>query len=309
MNSFNAVVGQYGVGLVFAATLAARLGAPVPAAPFVVVAGGLSASGAVSLPQVIACAAIASLLGDGAWFLAGRRYGYRMLRMLCRISMSPDSCVRQSESLIGRWGGSSLIAAKFLPGLSVVAAPMTGALGMAAREFIGFELLASALWALVFAYLGVIFSADITRVLDAISDLGLGAAIVLAAVAVAYLAQRYARRKASMRDRSVPRITVSDLAELMLKDDELSIVDVRSSSVLALDSRRIPGAVPVELGRIRAWAEAQPRDRQIVLYCNCPNEASAARASRMLLESGFASARPLAGGLDEWVNAGHRVER
>ncbi|MEP7058428.1 MAG: DedA family protein/thiosulfate sulfurtransferase GlpE [Caldimonas sp.] len=309
MTPISAVVAQYGVGLVFATTLAARLGAPVPAAPFIVVAGGLAASGAMSLTQVIACATIASVIGDGAWFLAGRRYGYRMLRMLCRISMSPDSCVRQSETLIGKWGGSSLIAAKFLPGLSVVAAPMTGALGMSAREFIGFELLGSLLWAGVFAALGVVFRHDIARVLDSIADLGLDAALIVGAAAAAYLAQRYLRRRASLRDRNVPRITVGDLSELMQNGVDLTVVDVRSSSVLELDPRRIPGAVPVELGRIRTWAQHQPRDRHIVLYCNCPHEASAARASRLLLERGFASARPLAGGLDEWINAGQQVER
>src|SRR6186713_1783900 len=199
MTGIDAIVAQYGVALVFAATLAARLGAPVPAAPFLVVAGGLSTSGSISLLHVVVFATLASALGDAAWYVAGRRYGYRILRLLCRVSMSPDSCVRQSESLIGKWGGSALIGAKFLPGLSVVAAPMTGALGMTAREFLGFELLGSVIWALAFAYLGVLFSHDIHRVLESIANLGLGAALVLTLVVLAYLAIRYVRRRASLR--------------------------------------------------------------------------------------------------------------
>jgi membrane protein DedA with SNARE-associated domain/rhodanese-related sulfurtransferase len=308
MTGVDAFVAQYGVGLVFVATLAARLGAPVPAAPFVVVAGGLSAGGALSIVQVIVFATIASMLGDGAWYLAGRRYGYRILRMLCRISMSPDSCVRQSESLIGKWGGSALIGAKFLPGLSVVAAPMTGALGMTGREFLGFELIASLVWSLAFAYLGVVFSHDINRVLESISNLGVGTALVLSIVAVAYLAMRYVRRRASMRDQSIPRISVDDLAGLLNTGEEVLIVDVRSTGAVELDARRIPGAVPVELKRIRQWAESLPRERHIVLYCNCPNEASAARASRVLIDHGFVRARPLAGGLEEWVKSGRHVD-
>ncbi len=308
MTSFNEVVAHYGIALVFFATLISRLGAPVPAAPLVVIAGGLSASGALSLPGVVAFAALASLIGDGAWFLGGRRYGYRILRMLCQISMSPDSCVRQSESLISQWGGSSLIAAKFLPGLSVVAAPMAGALGMSSRVFIGFEVLASGIWALGFATLGVVFSNDITRVLQDLSNLGVGAAVLVGLVALIYLALRYARRRLALRDRSIPRITVAELAQLIVEGNSPLVVDVRAAGVLELDPRRIPGAVPVELGRIQAWARELPRDRQIVLYCNCPNEASAARASRLLLNHGFNKARPLAGGLDAWVTAGYGIE-
>ena len=309
MTGIDAIVAQYGVGLVFVATLAARLGVPVPAVPFLVVAGSLSTGGAISLVHVVVFATIASTLGDGAWYLAGRRYGYRILRLLCRVSMSPDSCVRQSESLIGKWGGSALIGAKFLPGLSVVAAPMTGALGMTAREFLGFELLGSAIWALAFAYLGVLFSRDIHRVLESIANLGLGAALVLLLVVLAYLAIRYVRRRASLRDQSIPRISVGDLAGRLGAGEDVVIVDVRSTGALDLDARRIPGAVPVELKRIPQWAEGVPRERTIVLYCNCPNEASAARASRVLLDHGFLSAHPLAGGLEEWVRAGHPIDR
>jgi membrane protein DedA with SNARE-associated domain/rhodanese-related sulfurtransferase len=309
MTGVDAIVAQYGVGLVFVATLAARLGAPVPAVPFLVVAGGLSTGGAISLVHVVVFASVASTLGDGAWYLAGRRYGYRILRLLCRVSMSPDSCVRQSESLIGKWGGSALIGAKFLPGLSVVAAPMTGALGMTAREFLGFELLGSVIWALTFAYLGVLFSHDIHRLLESIANLGLGAALVLLLLALAYLALRYVRRRASLRDQSIPRISVRDLAGLLDAGEDVVIVDVRSTGALDLDARRIPGAVPVELKRVRQWAEDVPRERTIVLYCNCPNEASAARASRLLLDHGFLRAHPLAGGLEEWVRAGHRIDR
>jgi len=308
MTGVDAFVAQYGVGLVFAATLAARLGAPVPAAPFLVVAGGLSTGGALSIIQVIVFATIAGMLGDGAWYLAGRRYGYRILRLLCRVSMSPDSCVRQSESLIGNWGGSALIGAKFLPGLSVVAAPMTGALGMTAREFLGFEVLGSALWAVVFAYLGVLFSDDIQRLLDLIANLGLGAALVLLLAVIVYLATRYVRRQASLRDQSIPRISVGDLAGWLDAGEDVVIVDVRSSGAVDLDARRIPGAVPVELKRVRRWAEGLPRERRIVLYCNCPNEASAARASRLLLDHGFRRASPLAGGLEEWVRTGHPID-
>ena len=142
--------------------------------------------------------------GDSAWFIAGRRYGYRMLKLLCRISISPDSCVSQSESFFGRWGGSSLLAAKFLPGVSVVAPPMAGALGMSTLGFVGFDLLASAIWAVAFLALGLVFSNQVQGVLDVLSTAGGGTLAALALLLVAYLLLRWWRRRYFLRE-SEPR--------------------------------------------------------------------------------------------------------
>src|SRR5690606_598969 len=109
------ITGDQALWLVFLTTLAARIGLPVPAAPLLVVVGGLAATGQLSLAVLLVVAVIANLLGDSVWFYGGRSHGARVMRLLCRMSLSPDSCVRQSESLIARWGGSSLIAAKFVP--------------------------------------------------------------------------------------------------------------------------------------------------------------------------------------------------
>jgi len=163
---------DHGVLIVFAATLAARIGMPVPASPLLVVAGGLAESGTLSWPVAALAAIVANVIGDALWFEAGRRHGHRVMRLLCRISLSPDSCVRQSEALIGRWGGSSLIAAKFVPGVSVVAAPMAGALQMPWLRFLGFELLAAAVWTLLFLGIGAVFSSQIQQVLDVMASTG-----------------------------------------------------------------------------------------------------------------------------------------
>ncbi|PNG53937.1 DedA family protein [Variovorax sp. B4] len=146
MNDLVALLSAQGAAVVFLATLATRLGAPVPAAPFLVVAGGLAVDGQLSFIAVMLASVLGNILGDGAWFLAGRRWGYRVMRFLCRVSLSADTCVRRSESILGRWGGLSLIAAKFVPGVSVVAPPMAGALGMSNARFLAYETLAAAIW-------------------------------------------------------------------------------------------------------------------------------------------------------------------
>lgn len=309
MSPLVSLVIAHGTLLVFAATLAARIGAPVPAAPFLVIAGGLAVGGQISWITALVAAIVASLIGDGLWFWAGRSQGYRVLRLLCRISISPDTCVSQSEAFILRWGGSSLIAAKFVPGVSVVAPPMAGALGMSLATFIGFETLSAAIWAALFLGLGWAFADQIQRVLELLSALGVAAAIVLALVTTAYLALRYWRRRLALAGLNVPRIAVAELRTLIDSGRALVIVDVRSDAARSIDERRIPGAIGIELAAVvERIAQAHPFDTELVLYCNCPNEASAADAAARLAARGFKRARALTGGLDAWVASGHAIE-
>ena len=304
MRDLIALLVDHGIMIVFAATLAARIGLPVPASPLLVIAGGLAAAGQLSGVAALLVSVTANIIGDGIWFQAGRWHGRRVLRLLCRISLSPDSCVRRSETLITRWGGSSLIAAKFLPGISVVAAPMSGALGLSLRGVVVFESIAAPLWTAAFLGLGMVFSDQIQQVLDAMAGTGAVASTLLVAVLVALLAGRYWRRRSLLHDLAMARITVDDLNELMRDGESPLIIDVRSGAAMDLDERRIPGAISITLEQISSRASELPRERQIVVYCNCPNEVSAARAARILSAEGLQQVRPLAGGLEAWIAAG-----
>eukprot|EP01136_Pigoraptor_vietnamica_P002700 Opistho-1_new@31011 len=206
---------QHGVLLVFVVTLAARIGAPLPAAPLLVVAGGLAAAGDLSWPLALFMAILANVLGDGVWYQAGRAYGHRVMKLLCRISLSPDSCVRQSETLIARWGGSSLLAAKFLPGISVVAAPMAGALGMSLPRFLAFDVLAGALWSGVFLVLGFLLSDQIQQTLDMLASAGIYALLALLLIVAGLVARRWWRRRRFLRDVETARISVDEAIALI----------------------------------------------------------------------------------------------
>lgn len=305
------LVTTHGALLVFVATLAARIGAPVPAAPLLVVAGGLSAVGVVSLPLAFAVAVAANVLGDGLWFWAGRAQGHRVLGLLCRWSLSPDSCVRQSEALVARWGGSSLVAAKFVPGVSVVAAPMAGAMGMSLGRFVASDALGGALWSGVFLGLGVVFAGEVERLLVALASAGTTATLMLLAALAGFIAWRWWRRRRFLREAAVPRIAADELQALIdaTGDGQPAplIIDVRSLAAAELDTRHIPGALIADLDGIAARAASLPHDREIVTYCNCPNEASAATAALRLQAAGLPRVRPLAGGLEGWAAAGRTV--
>jgi membrane protein DedA with SNARE-associated domain/rhodanese-related sulfurtransferase len=302
------LVVTHGILLVFLATLAARVGAPIPAAPFLVIAGGLAAMGQMSWVAALVAAIVASNLGDGLWFWAGRRHGYRVLRLLCRISISPDSCVRQSEAFILRWGGRSLIAAKFVPGVSVVAPPMAGAMGMSVLAFLGFATLSAALWAGLFLGMGWVFAYQIQQALDMLSTFGTVAAALLLLIAAAYLALRWWRRRLFLQGVAMPRVQVEELRALIDAGTPPTIIDVRSGAAREIDDRRIPGAIVAALADIEKATRELPRHDELVLYCNCPNEASAATAARRLAAAGFTRVRPLAGGLDAWMAEEHQAD-
>ncbi len=308
MHQLVALLLDHGALIIFAVTLVARLGAPVPASPLLVVAGSLVMAGQISMATALAVSIAANILGDGAWFVAGRRYGYRVMRQLCRISLSPDSCVQQGESLITRWGGSSLIAAKFVPGVSVVAAPMAGALGMSLTRFLTFEVVAAAVWTLAFMALGMIFSDQIQQIFDIMASTGGMATVLLVLVLAAVAGVRYWKRRRFLRELDIPRIGVDELHTLMEQGLDPLVIDVRSEASTQVDARRIPGAISVHQRDIHARGADLARDREIVLYCNCPNEVSAAHAAGVLAKQGLLRARPLAGGLDAWVASGRPTE-
>jgi membrane protein DedA with SNARE-associated domain/rhodanese-related sulfurtransferase len=304
-----ALVARHGLLLVFANVLVEQAGLPVPALPTLVVAGAFAFEGHMSMPVLLAVAIAAALAGDALWYAAGRRYGLRVLRLLCKVSLSPDACVRQTEDNYGRWGMLTLVFGKFVPGVATLAAPLAGAMGVGLPRFLLLDALGSFLWAGVAVAGGAFFHSEITAVVDAIADFGLKALEAIALLLAAFVAYKWFDRRRFMRTLRLARITVGELRGLMEAGGAPVVVDVRSPSVRALDARYIPGALAIDLPEIVNRRAELPEEREIVFYCTCPNEASAAVAARQLMALGYARVRPLLGGLDEWVAAGYDVER
>src|SRR5262249_14232916 len=101
----------FGLSLIFLNVLLEQLGLPVPAVPTLVIAGALAANGRLPASGVFALAVAACLIGDSSWYLAGRRYGARVMKLLCRISLTPDTCVSQTQASFERWGPRALVVA------------------------------------------------------------------------------------------------------------------------------------------------------------------------------------------------------
>ena len=203
MQQLVASLSAHGTLLVFAVTLVARLGIPLPAASLLAVAGSLAAAGQLSWGGLLLGSVADNVVGDSLWYEAGRRHGLRVLKLLFRLSPWPDADLRRGETLIARWGGGALIAAKFLPGVNRVTSPLAGALGMLPVRFLGFELIAASLWAGAYLLLGMVFSSQIRELLDAIAGAG---ALAVAVLALLLLLAWVGMRNWRLRRAAMPRI-------------------------------------------------------------------------------------------------------
>ena len=304
-----ALIAQYGLLVVFFNVLVEQAGVPVPAVPTLIVAGALASSGRLPVAGVVLAALLACLLSDLAWYWAGRRFGAGVMRTLCRISLSPDSCVKQSELRFQRWRGRMLLVAKFVPGLSTVAPPLVGAMGLRAGAFVLLDGIGSLLWVGAAVGLGVGFAAQVDRVLGALAQAGTLAMELLLALLLFYIALKWWQRRRLLVALRMARITVDELNAEIEAGSNPVVVDVRSQAARLLDTRVIPGALLADLDRLESALAGVPPERELVVYCSCPNEVSAAKAAKLLMGLGHRRVRPLLGGLDAWDAAGYGIQR
>jgi membrane protein DedA with SNARE-associated domain/rhodanese-related sulfurtransferase len=302
------LIAEYGLVLVFVNVLLERAGLPLPATPTLLICGAIAATGRLSVWSIFALSLLACVIGDTLWYVAGRYYGRRVMKFLCRVSLSPDSCVRTTENRFERWGRLTLVLAKFVPGLSTVARPLAGAMKLSLGSFELLNGLGSVLWAGAAIGTGMLFQTQIGQVLLRLREFGTDAGELTLLAVLAYIAYKWWERRRYNSVLRLPRIEVEELRRLMTQADAPVIVDVRSALGRDQDRRCLPGSLEMSLDEVGSRLADLPVDREIVFYCACPNEASAAFAARKLLDRGYMSVRPLHGGLDAWAAAGFEIE-
>ncbi len=297
------VISTYGLWVVFFCVLLDQGGLPVPAYPPLIVTAALAVDSDQSLWPILLVAIAAAVAADLLWFAGGRRFGAALLRLMCRISLSPDSCIGRTRRLYGRWGAPSLILAKYIPGFAAVATTLAGETGTRLRRFLVYDAIGAALWAGGAIALGAIFHEAVDAVLTELERLGHYALFVLLAVLALFVAGKWWQRHRFLASIRMARITPLELNALLSDGRSTAVVDVRTPERRALTGW-IPGSIQV---RDIAELSVDPED-EIVVYCDCPNDASAAVAARKLKERGYRRVRPLAGGVDAWRGEGLPIE-
>jgi membrane protein DedA with SNARE-associated domain/rhodanese-related sulfurtransferase len=303
IEALNALLSTYGLWLVFLVVLLDQGGIPIPAWPPLVVASAQAMERQEPVWPILLAATLAALLADTLWYLAGRRHGAHMLRLICRVSLSPDSCVSSTRAIYAKWGAPSLVLAKFIPGFAAVGTTLAGHQRTPLRRFVAYDGTGAVLWAGVAIATGVVFHGAVNEALLTLESLGrVGIGVVRVALAV-FIVRKYWKRRLFLRELRMERISVAELQALMAKPGSPLLIDVRSAA-----ERDATGWIPGAVHAARVADLVADAGAEVVVYCDCPNEASAARVASQLKQLGFVRVRPLAGGLEAWRSHGLPVE-
>lgn len=258
---------RHGYTVLFVWVFAEQLGVPLPATPLLLAAGALAGAGQLNLALAVGIPVVAALLGDLIWFEFGRRRGGRVLNLLCRISLEPDSCVRKTEAAFATRGARSLLIAKFVPGLNTMAPPLAGIIGMRLSRFVLFDTLGALLYVGAFVGLGFVFSNQLEQVAARIAGLGFSMVVIVAGAFAAYVAWKYIQRRRFIRSLRIARITPDDLRKKIEAGEEVVVVDLRGSLDFEASPRTIPGAIRLAAEQLDSDHNQIPRGREIVLFC------------------------------------------
>jgi membrane protein DedA with SNARE-associated domain/rhodanese-related sulfurtransferase len=295
---------RHGYMMVFAWVFVEQAGLPVPSAPMLLAAGALSGTHRMNLGLAIAFAVIGSVASDSMWYELGRRKGVRVLQLLCRISLEPDSCVRRTQISFTRNGPRVLLVAKFIPGLNAMAAPLSGIIKMGWRRFLWFDTIGALAWVGAFTITGYAFSGELERIAASAAYLGEWLVVLLLAAFAGYILWKFYHRQQFLRKLKIARITPEELKEKLDAGEDILVVDLRHSLDFDANPETIPGALHVDAAELEEAYEVIPRDREIVLFCACPNEVTAARLALLLRSKGITRIRPLSEGYEGWRSRG-----
>ncbi|MFZ6658066.1 VTT domain-containing protein [Undibacterium sp. TJN19] len=284
--------------LVFVNVLLQQLGLPVPAVPTMM----FNASQATHFNQllILLVAAIsASLIADMLWYQAGKVFGYKVLKFLCKMSINPGSCVNQTEARFHRWGVWSLVVGKFIPGFSTVAPPVAGALGMPRASFMLASAIGAGLWAGLALIAGFALQAQIETTLTFLSLQGVRIIAVFVAMLLSWLAWKFWQKKRFEKLAAIPHFSATDMVASYQRKNMPRIIDLRSPALIA-ETGVIPLAVVSETKQVGVAAKDWPLNEMIITICACPGDAGAVHAAHTLKQLGYLDVRPLAGGFDAW---------
>lgn len=296
---------HYAYLLLFLWVLVEQLGVPVPSTPLLLTAGTLTGTHKLHLELVLITALAASLIADSVWYLFGKRYGAGVVRLVCKLSFESTACVRKTELYFTRRGAAALLVAKFIPGLGSVAAPIAGQIGMGYGRFALFDAGGILLWSATVTLAGRFFGDWLNHNPDALSWTAHFFVAIFVLLVAGFLGYRMLQRRAFLKSVRMARMEPTELKELMDGGEPVFIVDLRHPLDYLPDPRTLPGALSLTPDKLMEQSGRIPRDQEVVLFCTCPSEATAARMTLTLRKIGIERVRPLRGGFDEWKRLGY----
>jgi membrane protein DedA with SNARE-associated domain/rhodanese-related sulfurtransferase len=302
-------VSTYGGAVVFINVLLTRLGVPIPAVPVLLFAGSAIASGTLSFWPVLGAAVLGALMGDGAWFTAGRLYGRRLIAALGRISPAVDSSVDRARALFERFGVPLVSISKFVPGLALITPPLMGTTAVDARIYAAWDFAGVLTWAAFWLLGGAAAERQLHMLLEFVRARGGTVIDVLLVTALVYLAFRLQQRRLDRRrfaDAASPATAWARIGGLR-RVVPPKLLDARPQALSLEAPRRIPGALALD-PHSPEQIDGALQTHDMVIYCICPDSATASEITQRMRRNGYTRIRALRGGLDAWQRRGFPVE-
>ena len=297
---------------VLVAVLAQQLGLPFPSVVCLMAAGALSAHGNMRTTIVVLLGVLGCLIGDGVWFLVGRKWGSRAMRLLCQFTADPRGCSKNAHDKFRRYGLPVLSVAKFLPGLDAVLPPLCGAEGASVGGFLTLDVIGSFLWSGCYVGLGWLFSNELDIAVRWVQHSGTALGIAIGVPIALYAGWRGLTLARMIRQLRLRRISPSMLARKLKSKSKVAVLDLsyfeEETDRQSLEA--IPGAFSVDPSRLRKAPHITvPDDVKLILYCSSGSDMVSARAAVGLKRIGVDNVWVLEGGLKAWREQGFPVSR
>ena len=309
MNDLSSLIVHHGYIVICLIVFAEAIGVPVPGAVAPVAGGAAAAAGALNGPAVVLFAVVAMIAADSLLYVLGSVTGWAFLKFLCRVSVDPETCVLRSAESFYKRGRTTLLIAKFIPGVSTMAAPLAGSLKMPFLQFLRLDFLGGSIYALSYGAVGFIFRDFVAKIVGGFRAAGHAVEIVIVIAVIGFIVYRVSFYWKHRADRIVPRVQVADLAAKLQAEGpgKIMLADVRSHGYYAAGAVRIRGSIRIEPNNLSAEIKSFPRNKEMYLYCACRSEATSASVAHLLREQGF-DAFVIVGGLAAWRRAGKPLE-
>ena len=313
MHSVLGLLEHHTYSVIFGWVLIEQGGLPIPSIPVMLAAGTMSAAHKLHVAYAIPVIMLACLISDSAWYLLGRRFGGKVLNILCKFSLEAATCVERTHGTVTKRGAVTLLFAKFVPGLSTVAAPIAGQARIPYHTFVAYDMAGTVIWASAWLFAGRFFGDVAKRSSDFFALLGHFGILLVVLMVAALIIYRLVKRRQFLVELRGLRLEPGQLMA-MIADAEREgidppfIIDLRHPLDVLTDPLVLPGALRIGPDELKLRREIIPHDRDIVLYCTCPSEETSAKVALELRRMGVKRVRPLRGGLQGWREAGYPLD-
>jgi membrane protein DedA with SNARE-associated domain len=269
MSDLISLISRHGYAIVAALVFAEAIGLPVPAALALVAAGAAVAGHVLRAPILLPLALGAMVLGDTLLFLAGKWTGWTLLGFLCKVSANPETCILRSAESFYKRGKTTLVIAKFIPGVNTMGPPLAGSMKMPFSQFVRYDALGAALYVLAYFTLGFLGRDFLKAIGSSFQTAGHAIEEVLLFGLIVYAAYRIWLVRKNRVYRVVPRVQVHELIEKLASEeaDRVLLVDVRSHGYYDADTSRIKGSIRIEPNNLEEELKKLPPGKDVYLYC------------------------------------------